>query len=81
MRKKGIIKFKILIWARHIHVRIFHVEAGIYLMEDPRLKYATAQKYDLKILCYDTYGHEVSGMYYVNIQENRKPIFKNLASK
>ncbi|XP_052260268.1 protocadherin Fat 4-like [Dreissena polymorpha] len=55
-------------------------KAGIYLIEDPRLDYTANQKYDLKVLCYDTYEHEVSGMYYVNIQENRKPIFRNLAN-
>ncbi|KAL4223577.1 Protocadherin Fat 4 [Mactra antiquata] len=55
-------------------------QAGIYLIEDPQLDYGTASTYNLTIQCEDTYGHQVTGNYFVSIIENQKPLFYNLGN-
>ncbi|KAL3888232.1 hypothetical protein ACJMK2_000607, partial [Sinanodonta woodiana] len=50
---------------------------GIYLMAWPQLDYNSASTYNLSVSCTDgTYN--VTGIYYVNVIENSKPIISNL---
>ncbi|WAR03300.1 FAT-like protein [Mya arenaria] len=52
--------------------------AGIYLIEDPKLDFTEKSTYTLTIKCYDTNKNEATGTFYVNVLENREPIFTNL---
>ncbi|XP_053375293.1 protocadherin Fat 4-like [Mercenaria mercenaria] len=53
-------------------------QAGIYLIEDPKLDYDATPTYDLTIECMDTYGNTVTGTFWVNVIKNQLPIFTNI---
>lgn len=70
------------LWYSSFLISCFHcLEAGIYLIEDPKLDYDATSTYDLTIECKDTYGNTVTGKFWVNVIKNQLPIFSNLASK